>query len=125
MQKNKPGECSAILKTCHESRKDEWPKNTSRRPGNDKINSRRKKDTSGREERNFKNYLCFQLITLYVSSINVALAEWLRRVPAKYMGFPRESSNLSGDVSKFDEKHFGSFSTIKLMEKKKNLRLNF
>ena len=27
-----------------------------------------------------------------------ALAEWLRRVPAKYMGFPRESSNLSGDV---------------------------
>ena len=28
----------------------------------------------------------------------VALAEWLRRVPAKYMGFPRESSNLSGDV---------------------------
>nr|GMC71073.1 subtilisin-like protease SBT1.4 [Ipomoea batatas]GMC89362.1 subtilisin-like protease SBT1.4 [Ipomoea batatas] len=25
-----------------------------------------------------------------------ALAEWLRRVPAKYMGFPRESSNLSG-----------------------------
>ena len=29
----------------------------------------------------------------------VALAEWLRRVPAKYMGFPRESSNLSGDDS--------------------------
>nr|GMC67515.1 transmembrane protein, putative [Ipomoea batatas] len=28
----------------------------------------------------------------------VALAEWLRRVPAKYMGFPRESSNLSGDL---------------------------
>ncbi|CAL0314111.1 unnamed protein product [Lupinus luteus] len=28
---------------------------------------------------------------------DVALAEWLRRVPAKYMGFPRESSNLSGD----------------------------
>ena len=27
----------------------------------------------------------------------VALAEWLRRVPAKYMGFARESSNLSGD----------------------------
>ena len=27
----------------------------------------------------------------------VTLAEWLRRVPAKYMGFPRESSNLSGD----------------------------
>ena len=27
----------------------------------------------------------------------VALAEWLRRVPAKYMGFSRESSNLSGD----------------------------
>ena len=32
-------------------------------------------------------------------NVNVALAEWLRRVPAKYMGFPRESSNLSGDVS--------------------------
>ena len=30
---------------------------------------------------------------------SVALAEWLRRVPAKYMGFPLESSNLSGDVS--------------------------
>ena len=30
-------------------------------------------------------------------SYQVALAEWLRRVPAKYMGFPRESSNLSGD----------------------------
>ena len=27
----------------------------------------------------------------------VALAEWLRRVPAKYMGFPRESWNLPGD----------------------------
>jgi hypothetical protein len=32
-------------------------------------------------------------------NIEVALAEWLRRVPAKYMGSPRESSNLSGDVS--------------------------
>jgi hypothetical protein len=30
-----------------------------------------------------------------------ALAEWLRRVPAKYMGFPRESSNLSGVASFF------------------------
>jgi hypothetical protein len=30
-------------------------------------------------------------------SENVALAEWLRRVPAKYMGFPRKSSNLLGD----------------------------
>ena len=29
----------------------------------------------------------------------VALAEWLRRVPAKYMGSPRESSNLSGDAT--------------------------
>ena len=29
--------------------------------------------------------------------VQVTLAEWLRRVPAKYMGFPRESSNLSGD----------------------------
>ena len=34
-------------------------------------------------------------------STTVALAEWLRRVPAKYMGFPRESSNLSGDDSVF------------------------
>jgi hypothetical protein len=32
------------------------------------------------------------------ASSNDALAEWLRRVPAKYMGFPRESSNLSGVV---------------------------
>ena len=32
---------------------------------------------------------------------NDALAEWLRRVPAKYMGFPRESSNLSGVVYNF------------------------
>lgn len=30
-----------------------------------------------------------------------ALAEWLRRVPAKYMGFPRESSNLSGVAGNF------------------------
>lgn len=28
----------------------------------------------------------------------VALVEWLRHVPSKYMGFPRESSNLSSDV---------------------------
>ncbi|KAA0036337.1 putative transmembrane protein [Cucumis melo var. makuwa] len=34
-------------------------------------------------------------------STSVALAEWLRRVPAKYMGFPRESSNLSGDEELF------------------------
>ena len=27
----------------------------------------------------------------------VTLAEWLRRVPPKYMGFPRKSSNLSRD----------------------------
>ena len=46
--------------------------------------------------------------TLFVVTCNfisgqatVALAEWLRRVPAKYMGFPRESSNLSGDVLPF------------------------
>ena len=38
----------------------------------------------------------------------VALAEWLRRVPAKYMGFPRESSNLSGDVI-----NFGFFKNFK------------
>lgn len=35
------------------------------------------------------------------NNTSVALAEWLRRVPAKYMGFPRESSNLSGDVFHF------------------------
>ena len=46
--------------------------------------------------------------TLFVVTCNfisgratIALAEWLRRVPAKYMGFPRESSNLSGDVYPF------------------------
>ena len=46
--------------------------------------------------------------TLFVVNCNfisgratVALAEWLRRVPAKYIGFPRESSNLSGDVYPF------------------------
>jgi hypothetical protein len=39
---------------------------------------------------------------LYLKAyINDALAEWLRRVPAKYMGFPRESSNLSGVVFLF------------------------
>ena len=37
----------------------------------------------------------------------VALAEWLRRVPAKYMGFPRESSNLSGDDPLFVLLKFG------------------
>ena len=36
-----------------------------------------------------------------LQSSNDALAEWLRRVPAKYMGFPRESSNLSGGVHFF------------------------
>ncbi|KAM7266820.1 hypothetical protein ACFE04_008986 [Oxalis oulophora] len=48
---------------------------------------------------------------------NDALAEWLRRVPAKYMGFPRESSNLSGvtasrssgpvPTNKIDNDHIG------------------
>ncbi|KAH0918896.1 hypothetical protein HID58_026556 [Brassica napus] len=38
------------------------------------------------------------LLIMVVFGQQVALAEWLRRVPAKYMGFPRESSNLSGDV---------------------------
>ena len=36
---------------------------------------------------------------LLVYGCKVALAEWLRRVPAKYMGLSRESSNLSGVVS--------------------------
>ena len=35
----------------------------------------------------------------------VAFANWLRHVLAKYMGFPRESSNLSGDENFF----FGKF----------------
>jgi hypothetical protein len=43
------------------------------------------------EKRKFNLYILKQ-----VSSTNDALAEWLRRVPAKYMGFPGESSNLSG-----------------------------
>ena len=41
---------------------------------------------------------CDSYINYRHTFTNVALAEWLRRVPAKYMGFPRESSNLSGDV---------------------------
>ena len=56
--------------------------------------------------------ICDQLLPLLESlsesySYNrlVALAEWLRRVPAKYMGFPRESKNLSGDENFF----FGKF----------------
>ena len=43
--------------------------------------------------------------------IVVALAEWLRRVPAKYMGFPRESSNLSGDACIFGQLKCGTIST--------------
>ena len=35
----------------------------------------------------------YSIVALHITD---ALAEWLRRVPAKYMGFPRESSNLSG-----------------------------
>lgn len=53
---------------------------------------------------------------------NVALAEWLRRVPAKYMGFPRESSNLSGDVYFFVYFLFPSFPPLLL---KKAWLLNF
>ena len=37
------------------------------------------------------------IVSLMYLLYQVTLAEWLRRVPAKYMGFPRESSNLSGD----------------------------
>ncbi len=44
--------------------------------------------------------------------IEVALAEWLRRVPAKYMGFPRESSNLSGDGRKENESDCKSFLLV-------------
>jgi hypothetical protein len=42
-----------------------------------------------------------QITVISKAPINDALAEWLRRVPAKYMGFPRESSNLSGVVNFF------------------------
>ena len=55
--------------------------------------------------------ICVQLLPLLESLLMthlynkmVALAEWLRRVPAKYMGFPRESSNLSSN-----ELFFNSF----------------
>jgi hypothetical protein len=45
------------------------------------------------------------------------LAEWLRRVLAKRMGFPRESSNLSGDVFVTKKKKTKEFKhvTINLM----------
>ena len=35
------------------------------------------------------------MIMLYF--VQVTLAEWLRRVPTKYIGSPRNSSNLLGD----------------------------
>ena len=40
------------------------------------------------------------IITSYDKPLRstVAFAEWLRRLPAKHMGFPRECSNLSDDV---------------------------
>ena len=57
--------------------------------------------------------ICDQLLPLLKSlfethSYNkkVALVEWLRCVLAKYLGFPCESSNLSGDENLF----FGKFS---------------
>ena len=48
---------------------------------------------------------------MYISK--VALAEWLRRVPAKYMGFPRESSNLSGDELFFGFLFFNIYWSLK------------
>jgi hypothetical protein len=36
-----------------------------------------------------------------VPPLVMAKTEWLRLVPAKYMGCPYESSNLSGDISCF------------------------
>ena len=52
----------------------------------------------------------------------VALAEWLRRVPAKYMGFPRESSNLSGDGSFLFLFNFFYLSKLKLKNRLRPLR---
>ncbi|CAN6486902.1 unnamed protein product [Victoria cruziana] len=46
------------------------------------------------------------------SGVADALAEWLRRVPAKYMGFPRESSNLSGVVCSYFSKFLVPFLSL-------------
>ena len=55
---------------------------------------------------------CRKTISLCENLVNNdALAEWLRRVPAKYMGFPRESSNLSG-VANFCKFIFSFFHFI-------------
>ena len=45
------------------------------------------------------------------NNLTVALAEWLRRVPAKYIGYSRDSSNLSGDVIllSFGESSYGLY----------------
>ena len=53
----------------------------------------------------------------FVSGRATALAEWLRRVPAKYMGFPRESSNLSGVVPFFRFSLLFSLPVVKLHQK--------
>ncbi|CAJ1940239.1 unnamed protein product [Sphenostylis stenocarpa] len=36
---------------------------------------------------------------LFLLSSTVALAEWLRRVPAKYMGFPRETFTFIAKIN--------------------------
>ena len=38
------------------------------------------------------------IVTFMVLFHQVTFAEWLRRVPTKYMGIPRERLNLSSDV---------------------------
>ena len=54
---------------------------------------------NGDHMRGQSTQLCAELINVSFMYLlyQVTLAEWLRRVLAKYMGFPRKSSNLSGD----------------------------
>ena len=57
------------------------------------------------------------LSALYLRSASEdTLAEWLRRWPAKPMGFPRESSNLSGVEFFFSLSLFAVFSVEKLID---------
>ena len=53
---------------------------------------------NGDHMRGQSTQLC-TIVSLMCLLYKVTLAEWLRRVPAKYMGFPRKSSNLSYKTS--------------------------
>ena len=56
----------------------------------------------------------------------VTLVEWLRRVRAKYMGFPRESSNLSSDVKEsFNAELISFFLLYFLKSIRKSLTFKF